>query len=147
MPATLVMVGDGPDRVFAEEEARSLGVERDVHFYGRINAIVPLLANADLFLLPSQTESFGLSALEALATGVPVVASDTGGLSEVVTDGVTGALHPVGDVEAMAASAVELLSDRDRWQKASDAAARDARERYSLDAVVSQYEALYKSAI
>lgn len=147
MPATLVMVGDGPDRVFAEEEARSLGVERDVHFYGRINAIAPLLANADLFLLPSQTESFGLSALEALATGVPVVASDTGGLPEVVTDGVTGALHPVGDVEAMAASAVELLSDRDRWQKASDAAARDARERYSLDAVVSQYEALYKSAI
>ena len=147
MPAVLVMIGDGPDRVFAEEEARSLGVERDVHFFGRINAVAPLLANADLFLLPSQTESFGLSALEALASGVPVIASDTGGLPEVVRHGVTGMLHPVGDVDAMAASAIELLGDRDRWQQMSDAAAKDARDRFSLDEVVSQYESLYASAI
>jgi N-acetyl-alpha-D-glucosaminyl L-malate synthase BshA len=146
MPAVLVMIGDGPDRVFAEEEARALGVERDVHFFGRINAVAPLLANADLFLLPSQTESFGLSALEALATGVPVVASETGGLPEVVRHGVTGMLHPVGDVDAMAASAIELLGDRDRWQHMSDAAAKDARDRFSLDEVVSQYESLYASA-
>jgi len=147
MPAALVMVGDGPDRVFAEEEARTLGVDRDVHFFGRINAVAPLLASADLFLLPSQTESFGLSALEALATGVPVIASDAGGLPEVVRHGETGALHPVGDVEAMANSALEFLRDRDRWQRASTAAARDARERFSLDAIVTSYEELYASAV
>lgn len=147
LPAALVMVGDGPDRVFAEEEARTLGVDRDVHFFGRINAVAPLLANADLFLLPSQSESFGLSALEALASGVPVIASDVGGLPEVVRPGETGALHPVGDVDAMAESALAYLRDRDLWQATSNAAARDARARFALDAIVSRYEALYASAV
>ncbi len=147
MPAALVMVGDGPDRVFAEEEARTLGVDRDVHFLGRLNNVAALLAGADLFLLPSQSESFGLSALEALASGVPVIASDTGGLPEVVRHGETGALHPIGDVEAMAHSAIALLSDRDRWHAASSLAASDARARFSLDAIVSQYERLYEGAI
>jgi N-acetyl-alpha-D-glucosaminyl L-malate synthase BshA len=147
MPATLVMVGDGPDRTDAEEEARELGVEKDVRFLGRIEVVAPLLASADLFLLPSQTESFGLSALEALASGVPVVASAVGGLSEVVRDGETGFLRPFADVGAMTDAAMSLLSDRTRWQAMSDAAARDARERFAIDAIVERYQALYRKAV
>lgn len=147
IPSVLVMVGDGPDRVHAEEEARTLGVDRDVHFLGKIDPVAPLLAGADLFLLPSQSESFGLSALEALASGTPVVGSRAGGLVEVVKEGVTGALCEVGDVEAMAAASIEILADRDRWQTMSDAAAADARLRFSRDDIVRQYETLYEDAI
>ena len=147
VPSVLFMVGDGPERVDAEQEARSHGVERSVHFLGKLEAVAPLLAGADLFLLPSQSESFGLSALEALASGVPVVASDAGGLAEVVRDGVTGALCPVGDVEAMATASVSILRDAERWRTMSDAAAADARQRFSLEHVVARYEALYARAI
>ena len=147
LPSALVMVGDGPDRVAAETEARALGVDRDVHFLGKIDAVAPLLAGADLFLLPSQSESFGLSALEALASGAPVVGSRTGGLVEVVKEGVTGALCDVGDVDAMAAASLEILSDRERWKTMSDAAALDARARFSRDDIVRQYELLYEDAV
>jgi N-acetyl-alpha-D-glucosaminyl L-malate synthase BshA len=144
VPSVLVMVGDGPDRVDAESEARSLGVQDRVFFLGKIDVVAPLLAGADLFLLPSASESFGLSALEALATGVPVIGSDVAGIPEVVRNGETGCLHPAGDVDAMAASAVALLRDRARWQAMSERAAADARERFSLDAIVSEYEAFYR---
>jgi len=137
-------VGDGPDRVDAEAEARELGVQEDVSFLGKIEAVAPLLAGADVFLLPSASESFGLSALEALATGVPVVGSDVAGIPEVVRDGETGFLRPVGDIDAMAAAAVQVLRDRDLWQQMSTRAAADARERFSLDAIVSEYEAFYR---
>ena len=147
VPSVLVMVGDGPDRVEAEAEAQMLGVERTVHFLGKIDVVAPLLAGADLFLLPSQSESFGLSALEALASGTPVVGSKAGGLVEVVKEGVTGALREVGDVDAMASASVEILSDRDRWQTMSRDAAADARERFSRDDIVRQYEALYEDAV
>jgi N-acetyl-alpha-D-glucosaminyl L-malate synthase BshA len=147
LPASLVMVGDGPDRGAAEDEARRHGVEREVHFLGKIDAVAPLLAGADLFLLPSQSESFGLSALEALACGAPVVASDTGGLPEVVRHGETGFLCPVGDVEGMARLAVDVLRDRGRWLAMSTAAAADARSRFGQDAIVAQYEALYADAV
>lgn len=147
VPSMLVMVGDGPERVEAEAEARELGVAEHVLFLGKIDAIAPLLAGAHLFLLTSDKESFGLSALEALASGVPVIGADAGGLPEVVTDGVTGFLHPVGDVDAMAASGIALLSNPDAWQRMSDAAAADARRRFSQDAVVAQYEALYEQTI
>src|SRR5207248_11132696 len=99
IPSVLVMVGDGPDRVHAEAEVRALGVADRVFFLGKIEAVAPLLSAADLFLIPSQSESFGLSALEALASGVPVVGSAVGGLPEVVRDGETGALCEVGDVD------------------------------------------------
>jgi N-acetyl-alpha-D-glucosaminyl L-malate synthase BshA len=147
VPAVLVMVGDGPDRVDAEEEARRLGVDRSVAFLGKIDVVAPLLAAADLFLLPSQSESFGLSALEALASGVPVVASRAGGLPEVIRDGVTGTLHDVGDVDAMASSALSILGDRGRWEAMSTAAAADARARFSLDQILGQYETLYADAL
>src|SRR5213594_1884938 len=99
LPATLVMVGDGPDRELAQQEAERLGVKRDVRFVGRVDDVGDLLQRADLFLLPSETESFGLAALEAMACGVPVIASKAGGLPEVVRDGETGFLVNVGDVE------------------------------------------------
>jgi N-acetyl-alpha-D-glucosaminyl L-malate synthase BshA len=147
VPSVLVMVGDGPDRVHAEEEARTLGLEHETYFLGRIDAVAPLLANADLFLLPSESESFGLSALEALACGVPVVATRVGGLPEVVQDGVTGALRQPGDIEGLAAAAIEILRDRERWNTMSAAAAADARARFSLHDIVARYEALYQRAI
>ncbi|HVT37913.1 MAG TPA: N-acetyl-alpha-D-glucosaminyl L-malate synthase BshA [Gemmatimonadaceae bacterium] len=143
MPAVLVMVGDGPDRLSAEEEARALGIEKEVFFLGRIDAVAPLLASADLFLLPSDRESFGLSALEALACGVPALAYDAGGIVEVIKDGETGLLLPVGDVEAMAAAATAILGDVARWSAMSAAAAADARARFSLEQIVGKYENLY----
>jgi N-acetyl-alpha-D-glucosaminyl L-malate synthase BshA len=147
MPSTLVMVGDGPDRAAAEEEARDLGIDRDVRFLGRIEMVAPLMACADLFLLPSQTESFGLSALEALASGAPVIASKVGGLPEVVSNGETGFLLPFGDVGAMADAAVGLLSDAKSWTIMSANAQQDARDRFAIDAIVERYQTLYRSAV
>ena len=147
IPSILVMIGDGPERVEAEDEARKLGVSDSVLFLGKIDAIAPLLAGADLFLLMSDKESFGLSALEALASGVPVIGYNAGGLPEVVNDGVTGVLHEVGDVDGAASSAVRILGDPTRWQTMSDAAAVDARRRFSRDAIVAQYEALYEQTL
>ena len=144
VPSVLIMVGDGPDRVVAEGAARELGLQEKVFFLGKIDAVAPLLAGADLFLLPSTSESFGLSALEALASGVPVVGSQAGGLPEVVRDGETGFLRPVGDIDAMAAGAVELLRDSKRWSAMSAAGAADARERFTLDAIVAEYESFYE---
>jgi N-acetyl-alpha-D-glucosaminyl L-malate synthase BshA len=146
IPSVLVMVGDGPDRVEAEEEARRLGVSSDVYFLGKLESVAPLLASADLFLLPSAHESFGLSALEALATGVPVIGTREGGLPEVVRHGETGSLCTVGDIEGMARAAIELLQPG-RWETASTLAAADARARFGLEEVVAQYESFYTRAL
>ena len=147
VPSVLVMVGDGPERIDAEQEARRLGVQDRVFFLGKLEAVAPLLASADLFLIPSQSESFGLSALEALATGVPVIGTRAGGLPEVVRDGETGALCAVGDVEGMARAAIAFLTDNDHWQAASTRAAADARKRFSLEQVVRKYEDFYLDAL
>jgi L-malate glycosyltransferase len=143
VPSVLVMVGDGPDRVVAEAEAQRLGVQDDVQFLGKIDAVAPLLAGADLFLLPSDRESFGLSALEALASGVPVIGTEAGGLPEVVRHGETGVLCQVGDIDGMASAALRILGDDVRWQEMSTLAASDARERFSRDDIVARYEAFY----
>jgi N-acetyl-alpha-D-glucosaminyl L-malate synthase BshA len=147
VPSVLIMVGDGPDRVVAEAEARDLDVADRVFFLGKIDAVAPLLAGADLFLLPSNSESFGLSALEALACGVPVIGTDAGGLPEVVRQGETGILCPPGDVERMAEASIEILLDRDRWRAMSTLGAADARERFGLDEIVAEYEAFYEYAL
>ena len=147
IPSVLVMIGDGPDRVIAEQEARDLGVSEDVFFLGKLESVAPLLANADLFLLPTNSESFGLSALEALACGVPVIGANAGGLPEVVRHGETGFLCEPGDVDGMARAGIALLSDSQRWNAASDLAAHDARERFGLEEVVAQYESFYRRAI
>ncbi|HWG35623.1 MAG TPA: N-acetyl-alpha-D-glucosaminyl L-malate synthase BshA [Gemmatimonadaceae bacterium] len=146
-PSVLVMVGDGPERPAAEDEVRALGVGDSVFFLGKIETVAPLLASADVFLLPTSSESFGLSALEAMASGVPVVGSDSGGLPEVVTNGVTGLLYPVGDVDSMAAGVLSIVTDPARQADMGAAGADDARKRFALDTVVSQYEELYRSAL
>jgi N-acetyl-alpha-D-glucosaminyl L-malate synthase BshA len=146
MPATLIMIGDGPERVDAENEARELGVSASVRFLGRLDSVASLLQASDLFVLPSQTESFGLAALEAMACGSPVVATRAGGLPEVVDDGVNGILEPVGSVEAMGRRAVELLRDPERHATMRAAAIAKARG-YSADRVVPMYESLYEEVI
>ncbi len=146
IPAVLILAGDGPQRVDAEAEAERLGVANDVRFPGKVDAVPELLQSADLFLLPSENESFGLSALEAMACGVPVIATKTGGIPEVVEDGVTGALSDIGDVDAMAANALAILTDPTRWEDLR----RGAIERASLfssDRVVPQYESLYERVL
>jgi N-acetyl-alpha-D-glucosaminyl L-malate synthase BshA len=142
LPAVLVFVGDGPERPAAEALAEELGLLPDVRFLGKVDAVADLLRCADLFLLPSASESFGLAALEALACGVPVVATDVGGLPDVVQDGVTGALVPVGDTEALAGRSVALLSDPARLATTRAACVRSAA-RYSADLIVPRYEELY----
>jgi N-acetyl-alpha-D-glucosaminyl L-malate synthase BshA len=146
MPATLLMIGDGPERAEAEREAEELGVTGDVRFVGRLETVAPLLQASDLFVLPSQTESFGLAALEAMACGAPVVATRAGGLPEVVDDGVNGILEPAGSVEAMGRRAVELLRDPLRYAQMREAAIAKARE-FSSDRVVPLYEALYQEVM
>jgi N-acetyl-alpha-D-glucosaminyl L-malate synthase BshA len=143
--AVLVLVGDGPDRQHVEEETERLGVARYVRFLGKVDAVADLLRAADLFLLPSASESFGLSALEAMACGVPVIASDVGGLPEVVVNGETGALAPVGDVDAMTELAHEYLAP-DRWRTARAAAVERSRD-FDEAQVVPQYEALYRRVL
>ena len=145
MPATLVMIGDGPERADAEREARDLKVDADVRFLGRLGNVADLLPSSDLFLLPSQSESFGLAALEAMACGVPVVGSRAGGLPEVIEDGVSGLLEPPGSVEAMGRRAVELLRDPVKYQVMRQAALERAAH-FSADRVVPLYEALYAGA-
>lgn len=147
VPARLVLVGDGPERPSAADEAQLLGVADRVVFLGKQDSVAELLACADLFLLTSASESFGLSALEAMASGVPVIASVAGGLPEVVEDGVTGRLAPVGDVEAMAGAGVELLRDAAVWHATSSAARRVARERFSVGAIVPLYEHYYRQVV
>jgi N-acetyl-alpha-D-glucosaminyl L-malate synthase BshA len=145
VPAVLILVGDGPERPLVEAEVERLEVSDDVRFLGKVDAVADLLRAADLFLLPSASESFGLSALEAMACGVPVIASDVGGVPEVVVDGETGALRPLGDIDAMAKCALELL-EPERWQQTSAAAVNRAK-RFDEADIVPQYEALYRRVL
>ncbi len=142
--ARLLLVGDGPERPRVALEVRALGLEDAVEFAGERADVVPLLQRADLFLLPSETESFGLAALEAMACGVPVIASRVGGVPEVVEDGAGGLLFPVGDVEAMAEGALALLGDRARCSKMGQLARARAVERFAREPIVDRYEALYR---
>jgi N-acetyl-alpha-D-glucosaminyl L-malate synthase BshA len=147
VPARLVLVGDGPDRPRAVAHATDLGLREHVLFMGRHAAPEELLSCADLFLLPSESESFGLAALEAMACGAPVVTSNAGGLPEVVDDGVTGHLLSVGDIEGMAEAGVRVLTDAAHAKALSAAGRQAALERFSVDAVVPKYEALYERVL
>ena len=146
LPATLVFVGDGPDRDMAQQEVDRLNLRRHVRFLGKVDNVADVLRGADLFLLPSQTESFGLAALEAMACGVPVVASRTGGLPEVVTEGETGYLADVGDVAVMTERALAILQDRALHARMRTAAATRALA-FSAEKVVPQYEKLYEDVL
>jgi N-acetyl-alpha-D-glucosaminyl L-malate synthase BshA len=146
MDARLVLVGDGPEAGMAMELAQDLGVGEQVVFVGVVDQVAPLLSAADLFLLPSETESFGLVALEAMASGVPVIASDVGGLPEVVEHGVSGYLAPVGDVDKMAAYALDILSSPERRARFCKAA-RERAHRFDYREIVPQYEAVYERVL
>ena len=146
LPAKLIMVGDGPEREIADQLCKDLGIKSKVLFLGNTSDIDRILCFTDLFLLPSASESFGLSALEAMAAGVPVVSSNTGGLPEVNEEGVSGYLCPIGDVKAMAEKAIYILEDKTRLAQFKQNA-RKVAERFDEDKIVPMYEALYYSAI
>ena len=147
VPAVLLMVGEGPERASARALARRLGLSDHVRFLGRQDRIEELTGSADVFLLPSELESFGLSALEAMASGVPVVGSDAGGLPEVVKHTETGFLLPVGDIEGMAARTIEILKDEQHWQALSAAARRRAAALFGAERVVGEYERFYERVL
>ena len=140
-PARLMMVGDGPDRPAAERLARELGLDDKVSFLGKLKNPLEALSIADLFLLPSESESFGLAALEAMACGVPVVASEAGGLPEVIRHGVSGMLAPVGDVDTMGDHAAFLLdpAHHERFRNQ----ARERAARFGIDTVLPAYLEAY----
>jgi len=145
VPAALLLVGDGPDLAAAQRVAHEAGIASLVHVVGAQQDVVPLLSIADVFLLPSAQESFGLAALEAMACEVPVVASNVGGLPEVIEDGVSGFLHDPADLDGMAASAIAVLTDRERHRDIVRAALRRVRELFCDERVVPMYESLYAS--
>jgi len=147
--ARLVMCGDGPERAEAEAVATRLNVSDDVIFAGQQpqSMIREYLSIADLLLLPSQSESFGLVALEAMACEVPVIATRVGGLPELVEDGASGLLFPVGDVNAMAAGAISLLSNQALTQQFGRLAREVAITRFSAERIIPEYEALYAGLI
>lgn len=146
IPSKLLMVGDGPERFKCEELCAKLELCSRVKFIGKVRDTQAVLEISDLFLLPSQTESFGLAALEAMAVGVPVISSNTGGIPEVNVHGVTGFLSDVGDVDDMAKNALHILGDSDRLHKFK-MNARKHSENFNLEKVVSQYEDVYSSLL
>lgn len=146
LPAKLIMVGDGPEREIADQLCKDLGIKSKVLFLGNTSDIERILCFTDLFLLPSASESFGLSALEAMAAGVPVVSSNTGGLPEVNEEGVSGYLCPIGDVKAMAEKAIYILEDKTRLAQFKQNA-RKVAARFDEEKIVPMYEALYYNAI
>jgi N-acetyl-alpha-D-glucosaminyl L-malate synthase BshA len=147
VPAQLVLVGDGPDRSSAEWLAHDLGIHKQIHFMGKQDRVNELLPLADLMLMPSELESFGLAALEAMACKVPSVATRVGGVPELIEDGVTGLLYPVGEVDAMAAGAVRLLKDRPRLEAMREAARKTARENFCSSLVVPHYVRYYEQVL
>ncbi|GAA4901858.1 N-acetyl-alpha-D-glucosaminyl L-malate synthase BshA [Mucilaginibacter defluvii] len=146
VPAKLLMVGDGGERSGCEQLARDLGVADQTRFLGKQDAIEEILSVADLFLMPSQSESFGLAALEAMACKVPVISSNTGGLPELNVDGETGFLKDVGDVEGMAEASVYILEDEQRLQNFKDNALARAKI-FDLKNILPQYEDYYAEVV
>jgi N-acetyl-alpha-D-glucosaminyl L-malate synthase BshA len=146
IPAKLLMVGDGPERSFCEQLSRDLGVNDNVRFLGKQDAIEEILSVSDLFLMPSESESFGLAALEAMACKVPVITSNAGGLPELNVDGITGFLKDVGDVEGMAEKAIYMLEDEDRLNTFKENALARAKE-FDLANILPLYENYYVEVI
>lgn len=146
IPSKLLMIGDGPERQSAEEICRSLGVCYDIRFLGKQEQMNEILSITDLFILPSQYESFGLSALEAMACGVPVISTNVGGLPEINIEGRTGYLNDVGDIQGMADHAVYILSEDDILERFKDAAKAQARG-FEKSRIIPLYEQLYEAVL
>jgi N-acetyl-alpha-D-glucosaminyl L-malate synthase BshA len=154
LPARLMMIGDGPDRSAAEHLALSLGVADRIHFLGKQDNVNELLPLADLMLMPSEMESFGLAALEAMACSVPSIATRVGGVPELIEDGAgpqggpaNGLLFPVGDIAAMGDAAIALLSDQARLAAMSTAARRTASDRFCSSRIIPVYEQYYERVL
>ena len=143
IPSKLLMVGDGPERPIAEDLARQFGIESDVRFLGKQEQMEEILAVSDIFLLPSEYESFGLAALEAMAASAVVISSDAGGLAEVNIDGVTGYTAPVGDTKTMSEKAIAILQDEEKLKTFKKNALKQAKQ-FDIESIIPQYEALYR---
>lgn len=146
IPSKLLLIGDGPERSRIETLARTMNISHEVRFLGKIEAVEEVLSIADLFLLPSEKESFGLAALEAMACQVPVISSDVEGIPEVNINGVTGFVSPVGNVEDMAKNAIYILSDPAREHEFRRNAYQQAKN-FDLQKIMKQYEQLYQSLL
>jgi len=145
IPAKLLMIGDGPERSGAEDLAKKLGIDEDVRFLGKLEAIEEVLSVADLFLMPSEKESFGLAALEAMACEVPVISSNAGGIPELNIDGVTGFLSEVGDVESMSKNALHILN-KENLHTFKENALKRAQE-FDISNILALYENYYRKVI
>ncbi len=146
-PAHLLMVGDGPERGPAEHLSRELGVERHISFLGKQNHVERIIPQAHVLLMPSELESFGLAALEAMACGVPPVATAVGGVPELITNGVDGFLEAPGDIIAQAGRVVELLIDDQLHERMASAARWTAAERFCTDKIIPLYEEYYTEVV
>jgi len=146
MPAKLMMVGDGPEKIGAEKLAEELGIADKIIFFGNSHEVDSILRYSDLFLLPSETESFGLAALEAMACGVPVISSNSGGLPEVNVQGVTGYLSDIGDVADMVQNALKIVTDEATLSQFKANALAHSKN-FSIEAIVPMYEAIYDKAL
>lgn len=146
VPSRLLMIGDGPERIEAESLCREWGLEKKVVFLGNQNPVEEIYSIGDLFLMPSETESFGLSALEAMSCGMPVITSNAGGLPEINVDGVTGFACPVGDVEAMAKGAIRILTDDMLHKEFSENSVKRAME-FDPERIVPLYETYYQKVL
>jgi len=142
IPSKLLMVGDGPERVYCEQLCRDLDICENVRFLGKQDAVEEILSVSDLFIMPSESESFGLAALEAMACKVPVITSNAGGLPELVINGVTGFMDNVGDIEAMAAHAIYILQDDQQLEAFKEGALNRAKE-FELSLILPVYEQYY----
>lgn len=145
IPAKLLMIGDGPERSPAEDQCRELGISHDVRFLGKLEAVEEVLSVADLFLMPSEKESFGLAALEAMACEVPVISSNTGGIPELNINGVTGFMSNIGDVEDMTKNALTIL-DKDNLPKFKQNALKRAQE-FDISRILPLYETYYQKVM
>ncbi len=143
LPLKLLLVGDGPDRAASEHLARELGVYEDIRFLGKQEPVEEILSIADVFMMPSGSESFGLAALEAMACGVPAICSDIGGLPELLGDSEGGCLCPLGDIDAFTDCARRILTDDDLQAHMAEAARRRVVENFDIDQIIPRYEAYY----
>ncbi len=147
IPSKLILIGDGPERLFIQQLVKNMKLTGDVYFLGEQDYIEPLFFCADLFLLPSEQESFGLTALEAMACSVPVIGTEIGGLPEVISHGETGYLFPIGDTSNMVEKALKLLNNTENHELFRRRARKRATQYFNADQIITQYEAFYKEIL